>query len=44
VTFTVIFDATKETKDGYYVNGYIVNINHKQAKKLNGKKIRVTSA
>ena len=44
VTFVVIFDTTKETKDGYYLNGYVVNIDHKQAKKLNGKKIRVTGS
>ena len=31
-----------ETKDGYYLGGYLVNIDHLQAKKLDGKKIRVS--
>ena len=42
VTFIAKFDAKTETKDGYYLNGYLVNIDYAQAKKLDGKKIRVT--
>ena len=30
------------TKDGMYMNGYVVNIDHEEASKLNGKTIRVT--
>lgn len=30
------------TKDGMYMNGYVVNIDYEQASKLNGKTIRVT--
>jgi hypothetical protein len=42
ITFVATFDAGNESKDGYYLNGYVVNIDHGKAKKLNGKKIRVT--
>ena len=42
VTFIAKFDAKMETKDGYSLNGYLVNTDHSQAKKLDGKKIRVT--
>jgi hypothetical protein len=42
VTFTAKVDIANATKDGIYLNGYVVNINYKQAEKLNGKKIRVT--
>lgn len=42
ITFITRLDITNATKDGIYLNGYVVNINYEQAKKLNGKKIRVT--
>ena len=43
VSFTTIFDETKMTsKDGYMINEYIVNISYNQAKKLNGKEIKIT--
>jgi len=42
VTFTAKLDITYATKDGVYLNGYVVNIGYEQAKKLDGKKIRVT--
>jgi hypothetical protein len=41
VTFVEKFDAKMETKDGYYLNGYLVNIDRDQARRLDGKKIRV---
>ena len=41
VTFIEKFDAKMETKDGYYLNGYLVNIDREQARRLDGKKIRV---
>lgn len=44
VTFVEHFDAGMETKDGYYFSGYLVNIDHVQAKKFDGKKARVTGA
>ncbi len=42
VSFITRLDITHATKDGIYLNGYVVNIDYEQAKKLNGKKIRVT--
>ena len=39
--FVVYFDNGRETKDGFYLNGYVVNISRERAKKLHGKKIRV---
>lgn len=42
ITFTATFDSKTESKDGYYINGYIVSIEPKQAKMLQGKKIRIT--
>jgi hypothetical protein len=42
VTFVTILDIANASKDGIYLNGYVVNISYEQAKKLNGKKIRIT--
>jgi len=42
VTFITKLDIANATKDGIYLNGYVVNIDYEQAKKLDGKKIRVT--
>src|SRR3979409_1411883 len=42
VSFIAKLDIATATKDGIYLNGYVVNIDYEQAKKLNGKKIRVT--
>ncbi len=43
VTFTTNFvESTMATKDGYYINGYVVSISPEQAAVLNGKKIRVS--
>ncbi len=43
VSFLINFDESKMAcKDGYAMNGYIVNISYEKAKKLNGKKIKVT--
>jgi len=42
VTFITKVDIANATKDGIYMNGYVVNLDHQRAKKLNGKKIRVT--
>jgi hypothetical protein len=41
-SFVTKFDIANATKDGFYLNGYVVNINYEKARKLNGKKIRVT--
>lgn len=43
VSLITKFNETKmASKDGYLVDGYIVNINFDQAKMLDGKKIRIT--
>lgn len=42
VSFVVRFDKNMATKDGYYLGGYVVDIDHNRAEKLNGKKIRIT--
>jgi hypothetical protein len=39
--FVAYFDKGRETKDGFYLNGYVVNISRERAKELHGKKIRV---
>lgn len=41
-TFIATLDIAKATKDGIYLNGYVVNIDYAQAKRLDGKKIKVT--
>lgn len=30
------------TKDGIYINGYVVEIDYGEAKKLNGKKVKIS--
>jgi len=42
VTFVAIFDERMATKDGYYLDDYVVNIDPARAKKLSGRKIRIT--
>ena len=41
VSFIGKIDIANATKDGIYLNGYIVNLDYQQAEKLNGKTIRV---
>ena len=42
VSFITKLDTANATKDGIYLNGYVVNISYDQARKLNGKRIKVT--
>ena len=42
VSFIVKFDKKNATKDGYYLGGYVVNIDHGQSNRLNGKTIKIT--
>jgi uroporphyrinogen-III decarboxylase len=42
VSFIVKFDKKNATKDGYYLGGYIVEVDYDQAKKLYGKKVKIT--
>lgn len=41
-TLTTIVDAAHATKDGIYLNGYVVGLNYDQIQQLHGKKIKVT--
>ena len=42
VSFSIVFKTSYATKDGYMLNGYIVDIPYKKVQKLNNKKIRVS--
>jgi PBP1b-binding outer membrane lipoprotein LpoB len=42
VSFITQVDIKNATKDGFYINDYVVNIDYEEAKKLNSKKIRIT--
>jgi len=42
VTLIVKFDIKSATIDGFYIKKYVVNIDYEKAKKLNGKKIKIT--
>ena len=42
VNFVAKADIANATKDGIYLNGYVVNMGYEQAEKLNGKTIKVT--
>ena len=42
VTFITKIDIENATKDGIYLNGYVVNIDYDRLEKLNGKKVRIT--
>ena len=42
ISFVTIFDKNKATKDGYYINGYVVNIDYDKGQQLHMKKIRIT--
>ena len=41
-SFITTIDSTLATKDGMYLNGYVVNIGWKQSGKLHGKKVKVS--
>jgi len=42
VSFETIIDLSKATKDGVYINGYVVNISYSDLVKLNKKKVKIT--
>ncbi|HEY6437028.1 MAG TPA: hypothetical protein VIY47_10585 [Ignavibacteriaceae bacterium] len=42
VSFITTVDISRQTKDGIYMNGYVVNISREKLEKLDGQKIRVT--
>lgn len=42
VSFISVFDKDNATKDGYYVNGYVVNIDYDAGQKLHMKKVKIT--
>jgi hypothetical protein len=42
VTLITTFHKSNATKDGYYVDGYVVDISSEEANRLDGKKIKIT--
>ena len=42
VSIITVFNKNNETKDGYYINGYVVNISHERGQELHLKKIIIT--
>ena len=42
VSFVTIFDKNNATKDGYYVNGYVVNIDYETGQNLHMKKVKIS--
>ncbi len=42
VSFVAIINIKYATKDGIYLNGYVVNISYEEAKSLHDKKVRIT--
>ncbi len=42
VSFTTPLDMRNATKDGVYLNGYVVNIPYDTLVKLHGKKVRIS--
>jgi hypothetical protein len=42
VRFVATIDIMQATKDGIYLNNYVVNIPHDKLMKLNGKKVRIS--
>ena len=42
VSFVTKIDIQQATKDGIYLNGYIVNIPYDKLQQLNGKKVRIS--
>ncbi|MGB8358184.1 MAG: hypothetical protein WCD55_06170, partial [Bacteroidales bacterium] len=41
VTFITILNIANATKDGIYLNDYVVNIDYEKAKRLNGKTLKI---
>ncbi|WP_430409864.1 GW dipeptide domain-containing protein [Kordia sp.] len=42
ISFIAVIDSSNATKGGIYINGYVVEIDYDEVKKLNGKKVRIT--
>jgi hypothetical protein len=42
VSFVTNIDIKQATKDGIYLNGYVVNIPYDKLTELNGKKVRIS--
>lgn len=41
VSFVTTIDTSLLTKDGIYLNGYVINISYEKAKSLQGKTVRI---
>ena len=44
VSFYTVLDINNLTKDGIYVEGYVLHLDYEQVKELSGKKIMITGA
>jgi hypothetical protein len=42
ISFITVFDNKNETKDGYYINGFVINLSHEQGKYFHLKKVKIT--
>ena len=42
VKFKTLFKLSNATKDGFYCNGYVVNIDYEEGKKYNGKTVLIS--
>ena len=42
VSFITIIDTVLSTKDGMYLNGYVVNVGYEQGRKLHNKTVRIS--
>ena len=42
VSFVTKIDINNATKDGIYLEGYVVNIDYEKAKELDGKSVRIS--
>jgi hypothetical protein len=42
ISFETVIDINNATKDGIYINGYVVNISYSDLVKLNKKKVKIT--
>ncbi len=42
VSFETVFDITTGTKDGFYVEDYIIHIDYTKASEIDGKKVKIS--
>jgi len=44
VSFYTVLDISNVTKDGVYIEGYVLHLDYEQVKELSGKKIKISGA